>query len=212
MKTKLRLHHCGLIIICSGIFCGGRAALAQSSTVGPVSCEQVQECTRLANEAREHSQAGRFMAAKRAYEAAYARQPDPKLLFNLARVLHKADIPSDAAVYYRRYLDAGADNSVEQRSKAQQFLDQAIREQSVREPSVRGDGTTPNPSVQQASSATTVPSDPRESSQTVPVYRKWWLWTSIGVLSTGIAVGIGLGMAVRRPDLTGAAEVRPFGN
>ena len=91
----------------------------------PAYCDADEQCNLLANEAADSSQAGRFDDVERAYKAAYAKQPDTKLLFNLARVLHKAGRLQEAMTYYQQYLDAGAEGSKEQRIKAQQRLEEA---------------------------------------------------------------------------------------
>ncbi len=52
----------------------------------------------------------------------------------------------------------------------------------------------PGPSVTVA--ATTIVAQP---SRTTPVYKKWWLWTVVGVAVAGAAVGIGLGVALSKP-------------
>jgi hypothetical protein len=46
------------------------------------------------------------------------------------------------------------------------------------------------------------------------LWEKWWFWTAIGggVVVTTVALGLGLGLASRPPDLTGATEFHPFGN
>ena len=30
-----------------------------------------------------------------------------------------------------------------------------------------------------------------------PVYKKWWLWTTVGVVAVGVGVGVGLGLGLR---------------
>lgn len=146
----------------------------------------------MAAQASDHSQAGRYDEARRLYEAAYALRPSPILLYNLARVHHKAGRPAEAAGYYQRYLDAGAEGSEENRLKAQQLLEQARREAA---PAVTVAPTPPAPAPEPA----------------VPLYKKWWLWTAVGAAAVGIGVGVGVGVAARRPDLGGATEVSPFG-
>lgn len=126
MKTKptrlLRWLLLFLVYLTGGA--GSRSAQAQPAAAS-VSCDEDEECARLADLGREHSQAGRFDAAEQAYESAYLRRPDAKLLYNLARVLHKAGRPAEAAGYYQKYLDAGAEGSEEQRRKTESYLQQA---------------------------------------------------------------------------------------
>ena len=192
----------GLLLVTSSL-----SAHAQVPTT-TASCDADDECNRLANEAIDASQAGRFGDAQRAYKAAYERLPDPKLLFNLARVLHKAGQLSDALTYYQKYLDAGAEGSLEQRQKAEQRMEEARREQAAAAMMVR-----PPPPVQateQTPNAAGTAPTAQESSRSVPIYRKWWLWTAVSLVAVGAAVGIGLGVAAHRPDLNGYSDAHPF--
>lgn len=121
-----------LLVYLTGVACD-RAAQAQPAqpTVAKVSCEEDEECARLAASALEHSQAGRFEDAQQAYKSAYRRRPAAKLLYNLARVLHKAGRPAEAVTYYQRYLEADDAGSEEQRRKANDFLQQAIAQAAL---------------------------------------------------------------------------------
>ncbi len=42
---------------------------------------------------------------------------------------------------------------------------------------------------------------PNSTAQT-PVYKKWWLWTIVGVVVAGGAVGLGVGLTQRQPAPT----------
>ncbi len=44
-----------------------------------------------------------------------------------------------------------------------------------------------------------------------PLYKRWWLWTAIGTVAAGAALGIGLGVAGRDPDTSGWKVATPFG-
>lgn len=180
--------------------------LSQTSVAGPAaantadplagSCDDYAVCAALAAEAREHSQAGRFEEAKRAYLQAYQRRADPRLLYNLARVMHKAGRSYEAATYYKAYIDAGAEGNQDQRQKAEQYMAQARSEAAASEKPAGLEFSTAQPNA--------------EGPQKTPIYRKWWLWTAVGVGVAAIAIGAGLGVASQRPDTTGSVEARPF--
>ncbi len=157
-------------------------------------CDADGGCARLAEKAYEASQLGHFEDAARFYEQAYQRRPDSKLLFNLARVLHKAGRLEMAASNYQKYLDVGAEGNDVQRRKVEGYLEQIKAEAG---------------NIPLAPAAATSASFESSHAKT-PLYRKWWLWTAVGVAAAGLAVGIGVGVAARRPDLTGAFEVRPL--
>ncbi len=194
-----------------------QVVLAAANPPAPtVSCDADPECSRMADQASQHSQAGRYGEARRLYEAAYALRPDPLLLYNLGRVQHKAGRPADAAGYYERYLAAGAEGSETNRRKTEQFLEQVRKEAGISAPAIQGASpgiAVQSPASQPSVSTGTAGSDPGAASgteQPKPLYKKWWLWTAVGVAAVGIGVGLGVGLAARRPDLSGAVEVMPF--
>src|SRR6185295_9104407 len=40
---------------------------------------------------------------------------------------------------------------------------------------------------------TAAPSPPTERK---PIYKKWWLWTTVGVVAVGVGLGVGLGLGL----------------
>jgi tetratricopeptide (TPR) repeat protein len=180
----------------------GRAQRIQS--VAP-SCREEPECARLLDQGQEYSKAEQFVEAERAYERAYQRRPDPLLLYNIARVLHKAGRASLAIPYYQKYLDAGSIGDEAQRRKAQEYLQEA-RQQTPEPP------LSPAPSAPRGPALLIAPLRPQSASHHTPLYRRWWLWTAVGATLAGIAVGVGLGIAARRPNVTDTAAIHPFGN
>ena len=198
-----------------------RGGAAQAAVL---SCADDPDCDRLANEAREQSKAGRFEEAQRTYERAYQRRADPTLLFNLARVLHKAGRPAIAVIYYQKFLDVRGPVNSDERRKVQEYLKQAQAEADgqtppspasapVGEPS----GANPSKAVSAASpssstSATSQAATAASPSSDTPLYRKWWLWTAVGAGAGILIIGLAAGLAPRRPDLSTVPEAHPFGN
>lgn len=64
-------------------------------------------------------EAGHFEDALRDFEAAYELAPVPEILFNLAQCHYELHQPREAAIYYRRYLEARpkAPNAVQVRER-----------------------------------------------------------------------------------------------
>jgi tetratricopeptide (TPR) repeat protein len=184
---------------------------AQPGPTAALSCRDDSECARLLDLGKESSKEGRLEEARRFYEQAYQRRADSQLLFNLARVLHRAGHPADAVPYYQKYLDAGADADETQKHKAIEYLEQARREMAPPPPQPPPPSAQPLP-VTSPPPLSVAALAPTEVHHGTPVYRKWWLWTAVGGAVAGIAVGVGLGVAARRPDVTDAAAVRPFAN
>lgn len=199
-----------------------------------LSCDEDLTCLQLQSEGMEHFSSKRYSAALDSYRRAYAVRPDPILLYNLGRSAQGAGLYPEAADYYRRYLSFGDAVVQEQRIKTEQHL--AEVEAMLRRRSSSTDAIPPpEVSPPQASvtetprlleispkpEATPTPYPPSSSetqsaiagSRRSPpaLYKQWWLWTSIGVLVSGIAVGVGLGLYSRPPDLSGATELTPFG-
>lgn len=84
-------------------------------------CDAFPECAARAEHARSLVNDGKYEDAFRAYQIAYALRQSPKLLFNMARTLHKAGRLTEAADYYQHYLDDGKGEPAEQRSKAADY-------------------------------------------------------------------------------------------
>lgn len=204
-------------------------ALDVTSRGGPaqaavLSCADDPDCDRLANEAREQSKAGRFEEAQRTYERAYQRRADPTLLFNLARVLHKAGRPAIAVIYYQKFLDVRGPANSDERRKVQEYLKQAQAEADgqtppspASTPASEPSGANPSKAVSSASpltstSPTSQPATAASPSSDTPLYRKWWLWTAVGAGAGILIIGLAAGLAPRRPDLSTVPEAHPFGN
>ncbi len=60
---------------------------------------------------------------------------------------------------------------------------------------------TPASSAARADAAVTSAAPPRART---PVYKKWWLWTTVGVVAVGVGVGLGIGLT--RPHGTPTAQ------
>ncbi len=76
----------------------------------------------LYGKARAASSDGNLKEAVRLYKAAYELRPDPVLLYNIARILHKLTRFQEARIYYQMFIDSPAE-SEEQKKKAQEYLD-----------------------------------------------------------------------------------------
>ena len=100
---------------------------------GAAGCDEDATCAEQADRARQLSKEGKLEDALQIYQAAYQLRADPKLLFNIARVLHKLGRLAEAVTHYQRYLQAGAENIPEQRQRAQGYLMQAKREELNKE-------------------------------------------------------------------------------
>lgn len=87
-------------------------------------CSADPQCLSMYERARQESDGGNLAEAERFYRLAYEVKADPRLLFSVARVLHKGGRPQEAAVFYQQFIDSPLDDP-EQKRKAQQYLAQS---------------------------------------------------------------------------------------
>lgn len=170
MKTSVLLLPVLLLLLATSV------ATAQPQSALP-DCARNPDCATLFEQGKAQSGAGNLAEALRLYLRAYETEPDPDLLFSIARVLHKQGQTAEAVTYYQKFLTS-ASPAQEQRRKAQEYLDQ-----------LRPAG----PSL--GTSALTSRAPAQSGAQARPIYKKWWFWTILGaVAAAGIAGGIAGGV------------------
>jgi len=152
----------------------GRAESAQQV---PFVCEKEPRCFEQVQRAIEQAKTNRE-AALSTIQDAYQQYPDPRLCYNLGRLLQQLKRPAEAAAQYRRFLEAGVENRPEVIVKARTYLEQMERE--ALPPSV-----VPAQSVTQPA-----------LTETKPIYKKWWFWTAIAGGTAAVAIGVGLGVGL----------------
>lgn len=156
-------------------------------------CTQDTGCLTLKEQAAERSKGGDFVEALRLYKLAYEVRPDPRLLFNVARLLHKQGKMAEAVPYYQKFIDAPVQDE-EQRQKAREYLEQ-IQTGTARPAPKQPDDLSSQPTGRLSTEAV------RADAQSVgkPVYKKWWLWTTVGSGVLAItAIGLGVGLSKRQ--------------
>ncbi len=161
---------------------------------------------------------GRFADAAREYEAAYQAKDDPALLFNLGQAHRLAGNYPQALLAYKAYLRnvpaAPNRREVEARiNEMQAIVDEQTRTnqrppQGTMEPkpldtspstSAPPPATSPPPAPE---SSTTLTASAPPPAETTPGYKKWWLWTAVGVVAVGVGVGLGVGLGVKPKNPT----------
>lgn len=55
--------------------------------------------------------------------------------------------------------------------------------------------TPSTPTTTTSAPAAAVTASAPEKSERTPIYKKWWLWTAVGVVAVGVGVGVGVGLA-----------------
>jgi len=141
-----------------------------------------------------HFELGQFKEALGEFEQAYKLSPHPLLLFNIAQAERLAGERDRALATYTAYLQAVPD--APNRSDVEAFVAELSR---PAEP-VRLE----RPVDRQPDAATRAiyVKTPQ------PVYKKWWLWTSVGVVVVGaVVVGAVVGTRPHDPSL-GVVDAR----
>jgi tetratricopeptide (TPR) repeat protein len=154
---------------------------------------------------------GHYADAARHYEEAYQLKPDPIILYNIGQAYRLAGAKRDALRAYRAYLrripTAKNADEVQTRIGELQRLVDADDAMTTRPPlgTLPATGTTPpttpapsvTPPAPAAAATTPATSAPVDLTPAVavhadhaskPVYKKWWLWTTVGIVVAGAVV------------------------
>ena len=121
---------------------------------------------------------GRYQDAIGEYRRAYELRADPQFLFQIAEAYRQLGATEQALFYYERYLAGAAAGP-----------DRAVAEQRVAEiESLRAAPPPAGPPGLVAAPGATAGSSARRPT---PIWRRWWLWTAIGVaLAAGTAAAV----------------------
>lgn len=152
--------------------------------------------------AMDHYKAERFKEAIQEFEAAYFLQRDPKLLINIGRAHHKLGHGDEAITYYERFLkeDTSHDPAVAERVRSYIQEARTLRPQTaptdpptskgpeasppVAPPQTAPEASAQDPKAPAPTSVTPAPAiGPVETTRATPVYKKWWFWTTIGLVA-----------------------------
>jgi tetratricopeptide (TPR) repeat protein len=128
---------------------------------------------------------GHYDAAYHAFKDAYLISQRPELLFNMASALERGNKPHEAAESLRAYLRVRPDDAdrvrIEEHVRALDEKQRLIDAEHER--------VAPSPPV------LAPPPPTPAASASKPVYKRWWLWTLVGVAAAGAAVGVGVGVS-----------------
>jgi tetratricopeptide (TPR) repeat protein len=159
-------------------------------------------------EAKKHFQRGlarynltEYKEAAIEFQAAYRLHPDPVFLYNLAQSYRLSNQPEEALRFYKTYLRA--EPRATNRREVEGRISDLERQIATAPPPKPEPTPPPKPepppnltapaAIEPAS--TTVVATSKPAPARTPVYKKWWLWTVVGVVVAGAAVGIGVGVS-----------------
>lgn len=144
-------------------------------------------------EARQHFTAAQklferahWAEALAEYQASYALSKYPAILYKIALCEDQMAQYGAALESYQKYLDA--DPQTDRRQGIEERIAK-LKEMLAPPPAPR----SPAESVAEPAAAVAAPAvaAPAVEKRT-PVYKKWWVWTIVGVGVAGIALGVGL--------------------
>jgi tetratricopeptide (TPR) repeat protein len=151
----------------------------------------------------QHYTLGEYREALDAFKEAYRNFGDPSFLFNIAQCHRQLDQNADAIRSYKMYLlnappDAGNREDVKELiAKLEKTLNEQRATKNAPPGNIQGPrvelpaaSTTPSPSNDGATLTASAP-PPKKT----PTYKKWWVWTLVGVaVAGGAAAGIAVGV------------------
>jgi tetratricopeptide (TPR) repeat protein len=149
-------------------------------------------------EGSQHYDLGEYKEALAAFKDAYREYEDPSFLFNIAQCYRQLGDKDQAVRLFRTFIAKlpDAPNRDEVRATIATLQDAIDRERAAR--SAPPTGTMPPSSEAAAMSPASEPAPTAavtRADHPTPVYKKWWLWTLVGVVVVGAAVGTGVGVA-----------------
>ena len=155
-----------------------------------------KQAAELAAKSAKHYKRGEFEQAAGLLRDAYARYPEPNLLYNLARALEGSGDREGAIEAYERFLRAG--KRIEDRGGIERrvaTLKAELAEQKRRREQAQQQPAEPARGPPSATPAVTGPATPPEPIDTPTRKRKLWPWVTIG---GGVAIAaVGGVMAYR---------------
>jgi tetratricopeptide (TPR) repeat protein len=171
----------------------------------------------------KHFDLGEYSDALNDFKEGYRLKDDPVFLYNIAQCHRLLNQNTEALRAYKTYLrrapNAPNRDEVERKIAAIEEAQAAANKATTTPPNqvlppdgAHGDastGTAPaagttagsaQPSTAPAGATTsnslTATAPPRDEHQ--PLYKKWWLWTAVGVVAVGLGLGVGLGVGLSK--------------
>jgi tetratricopeptide (TPR) repeat protein len=162
----------------------------------------------------QHYNLAEYDKALDSFKEAYRNYEDPIFLFNIGQCHRQLDHKQEAVGFYRAYLRnaPNAPNRDEVNALIAK-LESAIAEENATKrmpppsPIAPAEGPPPvatapaPPSTAEPATALSVgkQAEPPAAARK-PVYKRWWLWTIVGVVAAGAAVGAAIAITQSAPS------------
>ena len=158
--------------------------------------DEISEAKRAFVSGMKHFDLGEYGAALADFKDGYRAKEDPVFLYNIAQCYRMMNQKRDAIRYYRLYVsrapDASNRSEIDERiaklqTEAENEEKAHVSPQAGTSPSSTHEAAVPQPTTTLLATAPVVPAK-------TPVYKKWWLWTIVGVVAVGAGIGLGIGL------------------
>jgi iron complex outermembrane receptor protein len=159
-------------------------------------------------EAKKHYLAGQkhfdlqeYTEALAEFKEAYRLLDDPVFLYNIGQCYKLLNNTEEALRAYKTYLSRApeAPNRADVERKIAALEEKRAAEQRAADEAAaaakRAEAPPPAPVVTPTPAPVLVASAPPPRT---PVYKKWWLWTTVGVVAAGVGLGVGLGLGLNQ--------------
>lgn len=212
--SRLRLRAGAIVGLC--IFCVGSApaplyarqptpAAPPVIAAGPTEPAPTQPAAVSQGLASQLFQAGRYTDAAEELTRAYALDPQPVFLFNIAQAYRKGSQPASAMQFYERFLAVAPGHPfAKEASSYLTLLKELTAEQARAEAALRRAqaALTRAAEAQQESSKTQ--QELAAERERRAFYKRGWFWGTIGgVTAVTLGLGLGLGLYYRVPATEG---------
>ena len=136
---------------------------------------------------------GKFDEALEEYQKAYDAKPLPDFLFNIGQCYRNLG-DYDAAIFsFKKFLKL--DPEAENREQVEEYIADLEKEQEKDNSKRLGLMSKKKKAPKQ------------EEAEDVPVYKKWWFWTTVAVVGAGAGVGIYAATRSSGPPMTDAGNI-----
>ncbi|MCU1277167.1 MAG: hypothetical protein JWM53_713 [bacterium] len=161
----------------------------------------------------KHFDLGEYSDALNDFKEGYRLKDDPVFLYNIAQCHRLLNQNTEALRAYKTYLrrapTAPNRDEVERKIAAIEAAQAAANTATTTppnqvlppdghaaEPATTAPVTTGEPPPATTSNSLTASAPSPADRQ--PIYKKWWLWTAVGVVAVGAGLGIGLGVGLSK--------------
>jgi tetratricopeptide (TPR) repeat protein len=142
--------------------------------------------------ASQHFKLGEYEPALEAFKEAYRLREDPSFLFNIGQCHRLLGQRTEAIAAFHAYLNDA--KHAPNRADVEAIIEKLRAEVADEEERQRQETAAAVAAAQPTPVASVAVVNDAPAPRKTPVYKKWWLWTTVGVVAVGLGVGLGVGL------------------